>query len=103
MASPIVPPPCSNIRPPAAEGAGHSLVTGGARGFFGNPWRARRAAGRVAAMHSPGQQLPRVLGYVTATAIVVGCVIGSGVFKKASAVAKDVPESGVALLAWVVV
>src|SRR5436309_4007908 len=54
-------------------------------------------------MNSPGQQLPRVLGYVTATAIVIGCVIGSGVFKKASAVAKDVPESGVALLAWVVV
>src|SRR6476646_6592367 len=47
--------------------------------------------------------LPRVLGFTTATAIVVGCVIGSGVFKKASAVAKDVPESGVALLAWVVV
>jgi amino acid transporter len=54
-------------------------------------------------MNPPGQQLPRVLGYVTATAIVVGCVIGSGVFKKASAVARDVPESGVALLAWVVV
>jgi amino acid transporter len=54
-------------------------------------------------MNPAGQQLPRVLGYVTATAIVVGCVIGSGVFKKASAVARDVPESGVALLAWVVV
>ena len=54
-------------------------------------------------MNPPGQQLPRVLGYVTATAIVVGTVIGSGVFKKASAVAEHVPESGLALLAWVLV
>jgi len=54
-------------------------------------------------MNPPGQQLPRVLGFVTATAIVIGTVIGSGVFKKASAVAKDVPESGLALTAWVVV
>lgn len=51
----------------------------------------------------PTSTLPRVIGYVTATAIVVGCVIGSGVFKKASEVARFVPESGVALLAWVVV
>lgn len=53
-------------------------------------------------MHPPGQ-LPRVLGYVTAVAIVVGTVIGSGVFKKASAVAGHVPEAGLALLAWVLV
>ncbi|HEX3149948.1 MAG TPA: amino acid permease [Gemmataceae bacterium] len=53
-------------------------------------------------MNTPGQ-LPRVLGYFTATAIVVGTVIGSGVFKKASAVAQKVPESGLALSAWVVV
>jgi amino acid transporter len=52
---------------------------------------------------NPSNQLPRILGYVTATAIVVGCVIGSGVFKKAAAIARDVPESGEALLAWVVV
>lgn len=53
-------------------------------------------------MNNPGQ-LPRVLGFVTATAIVVGTVIGSGVFKKASAVSTNVPESGLALLAWVLV
>ena len=47
--------------------------------------------------------LPRVLGYTTATAIVVGTVIGSGVFKKASVVSANVPESGLALLAWVLV
>jgi basic amino acid/polyamine antiporter, APA family len=38
-----------------------------------------------------------------ATAIVVGTVIGSGVFKKASVVSQNVPESGLALLAWVLV
>jgi basic amino acid/polyamine antiporter, APA family len=54
-------------------------------------------------MNTPGQQLPRVLGLVTATAIVVGTVIGSGVFKKAKVVSADVPEVGLALLAWVLV
>src|SRR5688572_24754594 len=52
---------------------------------------------------NPSRHLPRVLGYTTATAIVVGTVIGSGVFKKASAVSANVPESGLALLAWVLV
>jgi basic amino acid/polyamine antiporter, APA family len=54
-------------------------------------------------MDTPGQQLPRVIGYTTATAIVVGTVIGSGVFKKASVVSAGVPEIGLALLAWVLV
>src|SRR5262245_27269991 len=53
-------------------------------------------------MNPPGQ-LPRVLGFTMATAIVVGTVIGSGVFKKASVVSANVPESGLALLAWVLV
>jgi len=53
-------------------------------------------------MSSSGQ-LPRVLGFTTATAIVVGTVIGSGVFKKASAVSTNVPEAGPALLAWIFV
>lgn len=48
-------------------------------------------------------QLPRVLGPWLAMAIVVGCVIGTGVFKKAHAISKDVPESGVAITVWVVV
>ena len=51
--------------------------------------------------------LPRVLGPWAAGAILVGCVIGTGVFKKASAVAEPVPgvylESGIAIAAWVVV
>jgi basic amino acid/polyamine antiporter, APA family len=47
--------------------------------------------------------LPRVIGYTTATAIVIGTVIGSGVFKKAQPVAANVPETGLALFAWVLV
>ncbi len=61
-------------------------------------------------MSSPAdnpQSLPRVLGPWAAGAILVGCVIGTGVFKKASAVAEPVPgvylESGIAIAAWVVV
>lgn len=50
---------------------------------------------------NPGQQLERVLGPWTATAIVVGTVIGSGIFKKPAAVAADVPMFGVAMSAWV--
>ena len=52
---------------------------------------------------STPSSLPRVLGFTTATAIVVGTVIGSGVFKKATAVAQLVPDFSLAILAWVVV
>src|ERR1700724_920954 len=46
-------------------------------------------------------QLLRVLGPWMGMAIVVGTVVGSGVFKKAKTVAENVPDSGLALLAWV--
>jgi APA family basic amino acid/polyamine antiporter len=45
--------------------------------------------------------LPRTLGPWMAAAIVVGTVIGSGVFKKPQVVAERVPEFGPALLVWV--
>jgi APA family basic amino acid/polyamine antiporter len=47
--------------------------------------------------------LPRVLGPWLAAAIVVGTVIGTGVFKKAAAVAKEgaAPEFGLAVGVWV--
>ena len=48
-------------------------------------------------------RLPRVLGPTMATAIVIGTVIGSGVFKKASSVSAFVPEFGLAIAAWVLV
>jgi amino acid transporter len=48
---------------------------------------------------TPG--LARVLGPVMATAIVVGTVIGSGVFKKPHAIAVALPYSGLVALVWV--
>ena len=47
------------------------------------------------------QSLPRLLGFWTAACIVVGTVIGSGVFKKPQAVAEQIPEFGLAMSAWV--
>src|SRR5262245_491720 len=48
-------------------------------------------------------RLVRALGPLMATAVVVGCTIGSGVFKKPQAVAVVVPNFGYAVLAWVLV
>lgn len=50
---------------------------------------------------TPAPSLPRVLGPWLAGAIVVGTVIGSGVFKKGQKVAEHVPEFGLAMSAWV--
>jgi amino acid transporter len=47
------------------------------------------------------QALPRVLGPWITTAIVVGTVIGSGVFVKGRTISDSVPEVGLAMLAWV--
>src|SRR5437879_6201798 len=55
----------------------------------------------AASPQQPG--LVRVLGPVMGTAIVVGTVIGSGVFKKPQVVAENVPNFGVAMLVWVAV
>lgn len=57
----------------------------------------------VAGMNSSPIQLPRILGPWIATAVVIGTVIGSGVFKKASSVADKVPYFGLAMTAWVLV
>src|SRR5437588_11153014 len=46
-------------------------------------------------------RLVRALGPVMATAVVVGTVIGSGIFKKPATVAENVPYFGVAALVWV--
>src|SRR6516162_10929227 len=55
-------------------------------------------------MESPSpSQLPRILGPWMGTAIVIGTVIGSGVFRKPHAVAKEVPEFGLAMLAWLAI
>jgi basic amino acid/polyamine antiporter, APA family len=47
--------------------------------------------------------LARVLGPWMASALVIGTVIGSGVFFKPAAVAQVVPYFGLAILAWVLV
>jgi amino acid transporter len=49
----------------------------------------------------PAPGLARVLGPLTATAIVIGTIIGSGVFKKPQQVAQNVPHFGTAALVWV--
>lgn len=50
----------------------------------------------------PGRhELARALGPLTAVAIVIGTVIGSGVFKKPAAVALEAPQFGVAISAWI--
>src|SRR5712692_1117515 len=51
----------------------------------------------------PQPSLVRALGPLMATAVVVGTVIGSGIFKKPQAVAACVPYSGLAALAWVLI
>src|SRR5712692_10501786 len=47
------------------------------------------------------EALPRVLGPWMTTAIVIGTIIGSGVFKKPAAVAEKVPEFIPAMGVWV--
>jgi amino acid transporter len=46
--------------------------------------------------------LARVLGPVMATAIVVGTIIGSGIFKKPQALAQELPYSGLVAIVWIV-
>src|SRR5712692_1412990 len=46
-------------------------------------------------------RLVRALGPLMATAVVVGTVIGSGIFKKPQSVAENVPYFGIAALVWV--
>jgi len=48
------------------------------------------------------QQLPRVLGLVEATAIVLGGIIGSGIFLAPAIVAREVGTPGLTLGVWVV-
>src|SRR5438477_7258723 len=51
---------------------------------------------------SSSGRLLRGLGPVMATAIVIGTVIGSGIFKKPQTVATNVPFFGLTALVWVV-
>src|SRR5207248_2350488 len=50
---------------------------------------------------APRPGLVRALGPLMAMAVVVGTVIGSGVFKKPQAVAENLPTFGLAATVWV--
>jgi amino acid transporter len=54
-----------------------------------------------AEVSTPQRGLIRALGPLMATAVVVGTVIGSGVFKKPQVVAENVHEFGLAALVWI--
>ncbi len=62
------------------------------------------ASPRAAPDASPrASQLPAVLGFWDAAAIVAGSIIGSGVFLKASTIAQNVSAFGPILLVWIAV
>src|SRR5260370_17446064 len=73
-------------------------------------WKSIRASasvrrGRVADMAAPGRtvrDLPRRLGMLDATAIVVGIVIGSGIFVLPNVIARNVPSYTGIVAAWVI-
>ncbi len=54
-----------------------------------------------AAEPSPQHHLIRALGPVMATAVVIGTVIGSGIFQKPQRVAENVPFFGLVALVWI--
>src|SRR5277367_2387584 len=55
---------------------------------------------QTAAARTP--DLPRTLGILDTTAIVIGIVIGSGIFVLPNLIARTLPSSNAMLLAWVV-
>jgi amino acid transporter len=59
----------------------------------------------MATIEDPGRmsmKLPRVLGSIEAFCVVVGCVIGSGIFLVPASVAREVPFVSGIVLVWVV-
>ena len=56
----------------------------------------------IAAAQSDRAKLPRVLGPTEALALIVGSVIGSGIFIVPGSVARSVPAVGWILVAWVI-
>jgi basic amino acid/polyamine antiporter, APA family len=74
--------------------AGHSLK---AEPEFQPEW----VSGTLPAMDARAPQLVRGLSLIDSTALVIGTVIGSGVFLKSATMAQDVGSPGLVLLAWV--
>src|SRR5437867_9363744 len=46
-------------------------------------------------------ELPRTIGLLSATAILIGSTIGSGIFRTPAGIATRVPDEGLYLLLWV--
>jgi len=58
------------------------------------------AAAPAVVEHGTGDRLPRQLGFWSATALAVGLVVGSGIFRAPSAVAADAGTAGRIALVW---
>ena len=56
---------------------------------------------RAAAGSTPDEGLDRAIGLGSATLIVVGAVIGSGIFLTTGGMATHIPSASLLLLAWV--
>lgn len=56
----------------------------------------------MASQNSGSYELIRGLGYVTTVAVVVGAVIGSGIFKKPSVMAKELGSPELVLVVWII-
>src|SRR5262245_63987591 len=50
---------------------------------------------------APPRELPRLLGAWSAASIVIGCIIGSGIFMKPQTVAANLPSPGWILFCWI--
>jgi len=59
-------------------------------------------ARRVGAASGPPEELPRVIGLWDAAAIVVGLIIGSGIFRAPATVAGHLPAASLMFAAWVI-
>src|SRR5262249_15967732 len=82
----------------------HLQLTRGRVFFPPSSFNLAHSGDPLGVMHTatkPSPGLIRALGPFTATAVVVGTVIGSGVFKKPATIAAEVPNLGWALLVWV--
>lgn len=57
---------------------------------------------RQSSERSSATELPRLLGPWSAASIIIGSIIGSGIFSKPGAVAKSLPSPGWILVCWII-
>ena len=78
------------------------LGQSGAGGVLTSHHRMSHSASAVSKQTQTSGDLPRVLGAPQATAIVVGTIIGSGIFLVPTEMMRDTGSSGMVYLAWIV-